>query len=485
MSGHTQVDALILGSGTGGTSLALHLARSGQRVAVVEKQWIGGSCPNVSCLPTKNEIWSAKIADSMRRFTGEFGHVARSVAVDMTQVRQRKREMVRALNVAVLDSFDANRVQLIMGEGRFVAPRAVGVHLKDGGTRVVSADRVFLDLGTHAAMPDIAGLSAAQPMTHIEALELDRVPSHLIVLGGGYVGLELAQAFRRFGSRVTIVEHGVQLAGREDPDVGAEIANFLIDEGVDIVTSAEAVRAEGRSGQGVRLAVRSPFGERTLEASDILIAAGRVPNTSGIGLDVAGVDLDDGGYIKVNERLETSASAIWAIGDCAGSPQFTHVSFDDFRIIRDNLVGGRRTTRGRLVPYCMFTDPPLGRVGLNEVEAERSGISVRVAKLPMASVLRTRTTGETTGFMKAIIDAHSDRLLGFTMIGSEAGEVTAVVQAAMLAGLPYTHLRDAILAHPTMAEGLVALLSNVPATSDTRSRQTRFTTPDGDFMSAP
>jgi pyruvate/2-oxoglutarate dehydrogenase complex dihydrolipoamide dehydrogenase (E3) component len=223
MSGHTQVDALILGSGTGGTSLALHLARSGQRVAVVEKRWIGGSCPNVSCLPTKNEIWSAKIADSMRRFTGEFGHVARSVAVDMTQVRQRKREMVRALNVAVLDSFDANRVQLIMGEGRFVAPRAVGVHLKDGGTSVVSAERVFLDLGTHAAMPDIAGLPATQPMTHIEILELDRVPPHLIVLGGGYVGLELAQAFRRFGSRVTIVEHGVQLAGREDPDVGAEI----------------------------------------------------------------------------------------------------------------------------------------------------------------------------------------------------------------------------------------------------------------------
>jgi pyruvate/2-oxoglutarate dehydrogenase complex dihydrolipoamide dehydrogenase (E3) component len=227
MSGHTQVDALILGSGTGGTSLALHLARSGQRVAVVEKRWIGGSCPNVSCLPTKNEIWSAKIADSMRRFTGEFGHVARSVAVDMTQVRQRKREMVRALNVAVLDSFDANRVQLIMGEGRFVAPRAVGVHLKDGGTSVVSAERVFLDLGTHAAMPDIAGLPATHPMTHIEILELDRVPPHLIVLGGGYVGLELAQAFRRFGSRVTIVEHGVQLAGREDPDVGAEIASFL------------------------------------------------------------------------------------------------------------------------------------------------------------------------------------------------------------------------------------------------------------------
>ena len=474
MPGHTQVDALILGSGTGGTSLALHLARSGQRVAVVERRWVGGSCPNVNCLPTKNEIWSAKVADSMRRFAGEFGPATRSVAVDMAQVRQRKRDMVRDLNAAVLASFEANRVQLIMGQGRFVAPRAIDVHLNDGGTRVVSADRVFLDLGTQAAMPDVAGLAAAGAMTNMEALELDRVPQHLIVLGGGYVGLELAQAFRRFGSHVTVVEHGAQLAGREDPDVGAEIASILIDEGVDVVTSAEALRVEGRSGQGVRLDLRSPSGERTIEASDILIAAGRVPNTSGIGLDVAGVDLDDRGYVRVNERLETSAPAIWAIGDCAGSPQFTHVSFDDFRIIRDNLAGGRRTTHDRLVPYCMFIDPPLGRVGLSEVEAELKGIFVRVAKLPMAAVLRTRTTGETTGFMKAVIDADSDRVLGFAMIGSEAGEVMAVVQAAMLAGLPYTQLRDATLAHPTMAEGLVGLLSNVPtpATPDRTFRPT-------------
>ena len=466
MPGHTQVDALILGSGTGGTSLALHLAGLGQRVAVVERRWVGGSCPNVSCLPTKNEIWSAKIADSMRRFAGEFGPATRSVTVDMAQVRQRKRKMVRDLNAAALASLAANRAQLIMGQGRFVAPRAIDVQLNDGGTCVVSADRVFLDVGTRAAMPDVVGLAAAGPMTNIEVLELDRVPPHLIVLGGGYVGLELAQAFRRFGSHVTIVEQGEQLASREDPDVGTEIASILIDEGVDVVTSAEALRVEGRSGQRVRLALRSPSGERTVEGSDILIAAGRIPNTSGIGLDVAGVDLDDRGYIRVNERLETSASAIWAIGDCAGSPQFTHVSFDDFRIIRDNLAGERRTTRDRLVPYCVFIDPPLGRVGLSEVEAERKGISVRIAKLPMAAVLRTRTTGETTGFMKAVIDAESPRILGFAMIGSEAGEVLAVVQAAMLAGLPYTRLRDAILAHPTMAEGLVALLSNVPPPSN-------------------
>ena len=465
MSKSEQFDVLILGSGTGGTSLALNLASSGQRVAVVERCWIGGSCPNINCLPSKNEIWSAKVVDLVRRFAEEFSPATLSVAVDMAQVRRRKRNMVKDLNAMVLSAYNTNHVELIMGDGRFVAPKTLDVRLNEGGTRIVAADRVFLNLGTHAAMPDVPGLAAAGAMTNIEALELDHVPSHLAVLGGGYVGLELAQAFRRFGSDVTVIEHGAQLTGREDPDVGAEIASVLIEEGIDVVTSAETLRVEGRSGLGVRLDVRSPSGERTIEASDLLVAVGRVPNTADIGLDIAGVDLDSRGYIKANERLETSASDVWAIGECAGSPQFTHVSFDDFRVVQANLAGGDRTTCNRLVPYCMFTDPPLGRVGLSEIDAERQGIPVRVAKLPMAAVLRTRTTGETTGFMKVIIDAGSDRILGFAMIGSEAGEVMAVVQTAMLAALPYTGLRDAVLAHPTMAEGLVALLSRVPPPS--------------------
>ena len=306
------------------------------------------------------------------------------------------------------------------------------------------------------------GLKEAGPLTNIEALELDYVPLHLIVLGGGYVGLELAQAFRRFGSRVTLIEQGPHIAGREDEDVAEEMRRILSNEGIEILVAAEPQRVSGRSGEEVSMTVRTSSGERTIEGSDILAAAGRIPNTAGIGLDVAGVELDSRGYIKVNERLETTAPEVWAIGECAGSPQFTHVSYDDFRIIRDNLAGGDRTTRGRLIPYCMFTDPPLARVGLSEGEAKRAGIEVRVAKLPMNAVLRTRTIGETQGFMKALIAARDAEILGFTMIGAEGGEVMAVVQAAMLAGLPYTRLRDAIIAHPTMAEGLNSLFSNVP-----------------------
>ena len=320
-----------------------------------------------------------------------------------------------------------------------------------------------LNLGTHATIPDIPGLAAVKPLTNIEALELDRLPDHLVVIGGGYVGLELAQAYRRFGSRVSIIEAGPQLAGREDSDVATAILEMLRDEGIVVHLEAEVLGVQGRSGETVSLQTRTPSGDQTIEGSDILVAVGRTPNTSGIGLDLAGVALDTRGYVSVNDRLETSASHVWAVGECAGSPQFTHVSFDDFRIIRDNLAGGDRTTRNRLVPYCIFTDPPLARVGLSEREAQRQGIAVRVAKLPIVAVLRSRTISETRGFLKALVEADGNRILGFTMLGAEAGEVMAVVQTAMLASMPYTGLRDAIIAHPTMAEGLGALFSNIPA----------------------
>jgi pyruvate/2-oxoglutarate dehydrogenase complex dihydrolipoamide dehydrogenase (E3) component len=290
------------------------------------------------------------------------------------------------------------------------------------------------------------------------------VPAHLIVLGGGYVGLELAQAFRRFGSTVTVVEHGPQIAAREDPDVAEELRRILTGDGIEIVTGATVKRAEGRSGKTVSLAVGMPAGERTIEASDILVAAGRIPNTAGIGLDTAGIELDQRGYIKVNDRLETTAPQVWAIGECcAGDPQFTHVSYDDYTIIRDNLAGENRSRKGRLVPYCMFTEPQLARVGLSEGEARQQGIAVRVAKLPMDAVLRTHTTGERQGFMKAVVAASDDRIVGFAMIGAEAGEVMAAVQMAMLGGLPYTALRDAVIAHPTMAEGLNRVFAAIPA----------------------
>ena len=462
MSEPERYEMLVLGSGAGGKLLAWHMAKSGHRTAVVERKLIGGSCPNTNCLPSKNEIWSAKVADLVQH-ADRFGMVTGPVATDMKKVLARKRDMVEGLIVLHLDLYKASGAELIMGAGRFVAPKTIEVSLNDGGTRALTGDRVVLNLGTHATIPDIPGLTAAEPLTNVEALELDRLPDHLIVIGGGYVGLELAQAYRRFGSRVSIIETGPQIASREDSDVAAALLEMLRDEGIGVHLGATVRSAQGRSGQTVSLQLHTSSGDQTIEGSDILVAAGRTPNTEGIGLELAGVALDARGYIAVNDRLETSAPDVWAVGECAGSPQFTHVSEDDFRIIRDNLVGGDRTTRNRLVPYCMFTDPPLARVGLSEAEARHQGIAVRVAKLPIVAVLRTRTTSETRGFMKALVAADGDRILGFAMIGADAGEVMAVVQTAMLAGMPYTGLRDAILAHPTMAEGLGGLFSNVPA----------------------
>ena len=462
MSQPEPFEMLVLGSGEGGKFLAWHMAASGHRTALVERKLIGGSCPNTNCLPSKNEIWSAKVADLVHH-ADRFGMVTGSTATNMKKVLARKRDMVDGLIAMHLDNYKASGAELIMGTGRFIAPKTIEVSLNDGGTRVLTGDRVALNLGTHATIPDIPGLAAAKPLTNIEALELDRLPDHLVVIGGGYVGLELAQAYRRFGSRVSIIEAGPQLAGREDSDVATAILEMLRDEGIVVHLEAKVLGVQGRSGETVSLQTRTPSGDQTIEGSDILVAVGRTPNTSGIGLDLAGVALDTRGYVAVNDRLETSASDVWAVGECAGSPQFTHVSFDDFRIIRDNLAGGDRTTRNRLVPYCMFTDPPLARVGLSEREAQRQGIAVRVAKLPIVAVLRSRTISETRGFLKALVEADGNRILGFTMLGAEAGEVMAVVQTAMLASMPYTGLRDAIIAHPTMAEGLGALFSNIPA----------------------
>ena len=454
-------DALILGSGQGGKLLAWHMAGSGRRTAVVERRWIGGSCPNIACMPSKNEIWSARVAH-LAHHAGQFGTVAGPVETDMTAVRQRKSDMVNREIELHLQNYRATGAELIMASGRVVGPRTIEAHLNDGGTRLLTGEKLFLNVGTHAAIPNLPGLKEARPLTHIEALELDYLPSHLIVLGGGYVGIEMAQAYRRFGSRVTVIEAGPRIMGREDPDVAEELRHVLGSGSMQFALAAAVTGVRGRSGEDVSVTVRTASGERTIEGSDILVAVGRVPNTVGIGLEQAGVELDERGYIRVNERLETSAPDIWAIGECAGSPHFTHVSVDDFRIIRDNLAGGSRSTRGRLVPYCMFTDPPLVRIGLSENEARAQGLAVRVARLPISNVLRTKTTDETQGFMKVLV-GNDDRIIGFAMIGSEAGEVMATVQTAMLAELPYQGLRDAVIAHLTMAEGLGPLLSNVPA----------------------
>jgi pyruvate/2-oxoglutarate dehydrogenase complex dihydrolipoamide dehydrogenase (E3) component len=454
-------DILIIGSGEAGKWLAWTMGGEGHRTAVVERKLIGGSCPNIACLPSKNIIRSAQVRSFTTR-AGEFGVDLESAVTDMVGVQARKRAMVEGERQFHLERYKATGVELVMGEARFIGERTVEVDLIDGDTRQIGGERMFLDLGTHATIPDVPGLAAAGPMTHVELLDLDRLPEHLVVIGGGYVGLELAQAMRRFGARVTIIEHGPQLAGREDPDIADALLELFRDEGITVRLQTTVRGVEGESGREVRVITEGPDGDGRIEATDLLIGVGRTPNTAGVGLEAAGIKLTERGYIAVDERLTTSADGVWAMGECAGSPQFTHVAFDDFRVVYDNLRGSSRTTRGRLVPYCMFTDPELARVGLNESDARRLGIGYRLLTLPMAAVLRTHTISEQRGFMKMLIAADSDEILGFTAFGAEASELLAAIQTAMIAGIPYTALHQAIYAHPTMAEGLTFLMRNTP-----------------------
>lgn len=462
MSEIERYEILVIGSGESGKWITWTMAQAGHRTAVVERKYVGGSCPNIACLPSKNVIRSAK-ANWFAKHGAEYGISSGPVSTDMKGVFARKRKMVEGEVQFHLDRFKTTGADLIRGEARFVAPKTVQVRLNEGGQRTLTGDKVLLDLGSRSVIPDIPGLLAAKPMTHVEALDLDRLPEHVIVLGGGYVGLELAQALRRFGSAVTVIERGPQVAAAEDPDVAQTVQENFASEGIEVLLDTQVRQVEGLSGDKVRVRIDGPNGEQTIEGTDLLVATGRTPNTRGIGVEAAGIELDARGYIKVNERLETTAPGVWAMGDCAGSPHFTHVAYDDFRVVRDNLNGGNRTTRDRLIPFCMFTDPELVRVGLNETEAKKRGIAYRLAKLPMAAVLRAVALGETRGFVKVLVDAQSDRILGFTALGVEASEMMAAAQTAMLGGLPYTVLRDAIFTHPTAAEGLVYLLASVPA----------------------
>jgi pyruvate/2-oxoglutarate dehydrogenase complex dihydrolipoamide dehydrogenase (E3) component len=457
-----QYDALVLGSGEAGKYIAWHLAKSGQRTGVIERRYIGGSCPNIACLPSKNIIHSAKVATYFRS-SDEFGITKDNWTIQMSGVRDRKRKMVDTLVKVHLDRYRTSGAELIMGEGRFVEPRTIEVELPEGGKRVLRGERVFISTGSRATIDPIPGLLEALPLTHVEALELDYVPKHLIVLGGGYVGLELAHAMRRFGSQVTIVERSDRITHQEDEDVSEGLEQLTRDEGIELLSGTVVARIEGKSGESITLHGTRAGSPIAIEGTDLLVATGRTPNTDGIGLELAGVERTGNGHVRVNERLETTAANVWAVGDCAGSPHFTHIAFDDFRVVRDNLSGGHRVTTGRQVPFCLFTDPEFARIGLNETEAKARGIPYRIAKIPMALVLRTHTLSETRGFMKALIDRDTDRILGFSAFGVGAGETMATVQLAISAGLPYTALRDSIFTHPTMAEGLVVLFSAVPA----------------------
>lgn len=454
-----EFDLVILGGGTGSTVAAWTFASEGKRVAVVERKYIGGSCPNIACLPSKNVIHSAKVASYFRRGR-EFGITHDGYAIDMGGVRERKRKMVRGLNDTYMENYRNTGAEFIWGVGRFLGPRTVEVTLAGGATRQLRGANVIVSTGTRAALGDTPGLREAQPLTHIEALELDEIPEHLLVIGGGYVGVELAQAMRRFGSKVTVIDRNERLMSKEDPDVCEALGSLLADEGIAILLNARIERVSGKSGDSVSVVIEQNGMEKILKGSHLLVATGRAPNTEGLGLELAGVELTERGYLKVNERLQTTAPCVWAIGEVAGSPQFTHISLDDFRVVHANLSGGNRVTTGRQVPYCLFTDPELARIGLNETEAAARGIPYRLFKVPMESNLRARALSETRGFLKALVAASNDRILGFTAFGVAAGEILAAVQIAMIAGLPYTSLRDAVLTHPTLVEGLIPLFSS-------------------------
>lgn len=448
-------DAIILGVGQSGDPWARALAKAGKRVALIERDAVGGTCVNRGCTPTKTMIASARVAYLAGR-AADYGVHTGPVTVDLSKVRQRKQNLVERFRSSTEKKLEETaNIDLIYGEGRFTGPQAVEVALRGGGTRALTASQIFINTGARPAVPDIDGLDSVPFLDSTSVMELDAVPGHLVILGGSYIALEFGQMFRRFGSRVTIIEQAAHLLGHEDPDVAEEMAKILREDGLEILLGAKATRAANTAEGGIALTAKTQAGEQTLTGSHLLLAVGRTPNTDVLDLEAAGVELDEQGHVKANERLETTAPGIWALGDVKGGPQFTHISYDDFRILQANLLnGGQRTTADRPVPYTVFTDPQLGRVGLTETEAKKAGRPIQVAKLMMSESARALETDETRGFMKAIVDAETKQILGAAILGVEGGEVMAVLEVAMLGKLPYTRLRDAVLAHPTLAESL-------------------------------
>lgn len=453
-----QYDAIVVGSGQGGTPLSMALAQAGMRTALIERKHVGGTCINEGCTPTKTMVASGRVAYLARRaadYGVHTGPVNISISIDLEKVRQRKRDIVDSFRNGSQSRIEKTaNIELIFGEASFSSSKTVAVSKKDGGQRVLSANYVFINAGTRASRPKLDGLDSIPALDNISIMELDAVPEHLLVLGGGYIGLEFGQLFRRFGSRVTIVQSAGQLLTREDPDIAEEVAKILRQDGVEIVLNAKTTRV-GQADGGIRLEVQQQGRATTLAGSHLLVATGRVPNSDTLNLEAAAIQTDARGFIRVNDRLETTASGIYALGDIKGGPAFTHISYDDFRIIRANLLQkGSASTKNRQVPYAVFIDPQLGRVGLTEVEARGQGRNIRVAKLPMTSVARALEVDETRGFMKAIVDAESKQILGAAILGIEGGEIMSALEIAMMGKLPYTALRDGTFAHPTLAESL-------------------------------
>jgi len=454
----TGYDAIVIGSGQGGNPLAAALANAGKRVALLEQTHIGGTCVNEGCCtPTKTMVASARVAYLARR-AGDYGVRTGPVTVAMAVVRQRKRDIVDSWRNGSQERLESTpNIDILWGQARFSGPKRLVV----GERQIeIEGELIVVNAGCRPSAPDIAGAASVSLLDSTSIMELDSVPDHLIVVGGGYVGLEFGQMFRRFGAQVTVVQRGKQLLPNEDADVAEAVAGILREDGIDVLLEAAPVRISGAA-NGIELALKDGAGERTIAGSHLLLAAGRVPNSDTLNLAAAGVGTDERGFVKVNERLETNVAGIYAMGDIKGGPAFTHISYDDFRILRTNLLEhGQASATDRLVPYTVFIDPQLGRVGLSEAGARRRGLNVRVASMPMSSVARAVEMAEPRGLIKAVVDAGSDRILGAAVLGIEGGEVMAILQTAMMGGLPYTALRDGVFAHPTLAESLNNLFAS-------------------------
>lgn len=454
MSISQQYDAVVIGSGQGGVPLSIALADSGMRTALIERKHVGGTCINEGCTPTKTMVASGRVAYLARR-AADYGVSTGEVKIDFQKVRQRKRDIVEQFRSGSQARIETtHNLDLIFGEASFDGPKMLTIRSSDGSLRRISANSIFINAGCRASVPSLPGLQNVPFLDNISIMELDAAPEHLLILGGGYVGLEFGQLFRRLGSRVTIVQSGKQLLKREDPDVAEEIAKILREEGVDILLNAKATHVDQSTGI-IRLEVEAGSGSTILAGSHLLVATGRTPNSDTLNLPAASIKTDESGFIQVNERLETSAEQIYALGDIKGGPAFTHISYDDFRILRSNLIEKKpASTKNRQVPYTVFIDPQLGRIGLTETEARARGHKIRVAKLPMSSVARALEVDETRGFMKAVVDEESKEILGTAVLGIEGGEVMGALELAMMGRLPYTALRDGIFAHPTLIESL-------------------------------
>jgi pyruvate/2-oxoglutarate dehydrogenase complex dihydrolipoamide dehydrogenase (E3) component len=461
-------DTISIGSGEAGKYICWNRSMAGHKTAVIEHKWLGGSCPNIACLPSKNVLYSADILHNSQKYAATGLLKAGAPSVDMTLVRERKRNMVDGLIDMHKGVFEKSGAELILAHGTLIDPHTVEITFESGETKKLTADNIIICTGSRARIPDTPGLKEANPLTHIELLELDQVPKHLVILGGGYSGLEFAQAFRRLGAEVTVVERNERILKHEDEDVSSALVDLLKSEGINFATSTSITSVSGTSGSSVTLTGKQSSTDFSVTGSHLLVAGGRTPNTSDSGLQIAGIELSSSGHVKVNEYLQTNVPNVFAVGDCANSPHFTHIGFDDFRVVLGFLnakgQGTLRSTTNRQVPYTLYTSPELAHVGLHEHEAKEKDIKYRLAKIPMAAFLRTRTMDASeVGFAKALVSAEDDTILGFTALGPRAGELLPVVQLAMANALPYTSISGLVITHPTMGEGLVSLFGAVPA----------------------